>query len=176
MTVSLPTPAQLAAVAESIGLDLTDADIASFLGLLAPSIAAYNLIVVAGAVASSMAMYGVLRRLGVPSAIAFWAGLAYMVAPWHLDRAAIHPTLSLMAAHEHKHVKISSDDVVVISAHAIPGNETNVTRIARAIPANPAGKEPQLVLYLRGVGSTGVAVERMTECLRRVTNRVAIQT
>ena len=37
--------------------------------------------------------------------------------------------LSLMAAHEHKHVKISSDDVVVISAHAIPGNETNVTRI-----------------------------------------------
>jgi ribonuclease J len=37
--------------------------------------------------------------------------------------------LSLMAAHEHKHVKISSDDVVVISAHAIPGNETNVSRI-----------------------------------------------
>ena len=37
--------------------------------------------------------------------------------------------LSLMAAHEHKHVKISADDVVVISAHAIPGNETNVTRI-----------------------------------------------
>jgi ribonuclease J len=37
--------------------------------------------------------------------------------------------LSLMAAHEHKYVKISSDDVVVISAHAIPGNETNVTRI-----------------------------------------------
>jgi len=37
--------------------------------------------------------------------------------------------LSLMAAHEHKHVKISSDDVVVISAHAIPGNEISVTRI-----------------------------------------------
>jgi ribonuclease J len=37
--------------------------------------------------------------------------------------------LSLMAAHEHKHVKISSDDVVVISAHAIPGNEINVNRI-----------------------------------------------
>ena len=37
--------------------------------------------------------------------------------------------LSLMAAHEHKHVKISADDVVVISAHAIPGNETNVSRI-----------------------------------------------
>ena len=37
--------------------------------------------------------------------------------------------LSLMAAHEHKHVKISDDDVVVISAHAIPGNETNVSRV-----------------------------------------------
>lgn len=37
--------------------------------------------------------------------------------------------LSLMAAHEHKHVKISADDVVVISAHAIPGNEANVDRV-----------------------------------------------
>jgi ribonuclease J len=34
-----------------------------------------------------------------------------------------------MAAHEHKHVKLSSDDVVVISAHAIPGNEANVSRV-----------------------------------------------
>ncbi len=37
--------------------------------------------------------------------------------------------LSLMAAHEHKFVKISPDDVVVISAHAIPGNESNVSRV-----------------------------------------------
>ncbi len=37
--------------------------------------------------------------------------------------------LSLMAAHDHKHVKISPDDVVVISAHAIPGNESNVARV-----------------------------------------------
>ncbi|HEX5096142.1 MAG TPA: ribonuclease J, partial [Acidimicrobiia bacterium] len=37
--------------------------------------------------------------------------------------------LSLMAAHEHKHVKVSEDDVVVISAHAIPGNEANVSRV-----------------------------------------------
>jgi ribonuclease J len=41
--------------------------------------------------------------------------------------------LSLMAAHEHKHVKISSDDVVVISAHAIPGNESNVGRVIDAL-------------------------------------------
>ena len=38
-----------------------------------------------------------------------------------------------MAAHEHKHVKVSSDDVVVISAHAIPGNEANVSRVIDAL-------------------------------------------
>jgi ribonuclease J len=37
--------------------------------------------------------------------------------------------LALMAAHEHKYVKVSGDDVVVISAHAIPGNEANVSRV-----------------------------------------------
>ncbi|MEX1006353.1 MAG: ribonuclease J [Acidimicrobiia bacterium] len=37
--------------------------------------------------------------------------------------------LSLMAAHEHKFIKVSEDDVVVISAHAIPGNESNVSRV-----------------------------------------------
>ncbi len=41
--------------------------------------------------------------------------------------------LSLMAAQEHKYVKISDDDIVVISAHAIPGNETSVTRIINAL-------------------------------------------
>jgi ribonuclease J len=37
--------------------------------------------------------------------------------------------LALMAAHEHKYIKVSEDDVVVISAHAIPGNESNVARV-----------------------------------------------
>jgi ribonuclease J len=41
--------------------------------------------------------------------------------------------LSLMAAHEHRHVKVSEDDVVVISAHAIPGNEANVARVIDAL-------------------------------------------
>jgi ribonuclease J len=41
--------------------------------------------------------------------------------------------LALMAAHEHKLVKVSEDDVVVISAHAIPGNETNVDRVIDAL-------------------------------------------
>jgi ribonuclease J len=40
--------------------------------------------------------------------------------------------LSLMAAHDHKWVKIDEDDVVVISAHAIPGNESNVSRVIDA--------------------------------------------
>jgi ribonuclease J len=41
--------------------------------------------------------------------------------------------LALMAAHEHKYVKISGDDIVVISAHAIPGNESNVARVIDAL-------------------------------------------
>jgi ribonuclease J len=41
--------------------------------------------------------------------------------------------LALMAAREHKFVKIDEDDVVVISAHAIPGNEVNVTRVIDAL-------------------------------------------
>ncbi len=41
--------------------------------------------------------------------------------------------LSLMAAHEHKHVKVSGDDVVVLSAHAIPGNEHSVARVIDAL-------------------------------------------
>jgi amidase len=44
LAVQTPTPAQMRAVAEEIGLDLTEADVASFIGLFAPSIAAYNLI------------------------------------------------------------------------------------------------------------------------------------
>ena len=38
-----------------------------------------------------------------------------------------------MAAHEHKYVKVSDDDVVVICAHAIPGNESNVSRVIDAL-------------------------------------------
>jgi ribonuclease J len=41
--------------------------------------------------------------------------------------------LALMAAHEHKYIKVSSDDVVIISAHAIPGNESNVSRVIDAL-------------------------------------------
>jgi ribonuclease J len=37
--------------------------------------------------------------------------------------------LALMASGEHKVIKISADDVVVLSAHAIPGNEPSVHRV-----------------------------------------------
>ena len=40
--------------------------------------------------------------------------------------------LALMASGEHKYVKVGSDDVVIISAHAIPGNESNVSRVIDA--------------------------------------------
>jgi amidase len=42
MTVTVPTPEQLYEVAEEIGLDLTREDVASFIGLIAPNIDAYN--------------------------------------------------------------------------------------------------------------------------------------
>ena len=42
MTVALPTPDQLRAVADQCGLALTDEDVASFRGLMQGSVDAYN--------------------------------------------------------------------------------------------------------------------------------------
>jgi amidase len=44
MAVQVPTPAQLREVAEEMGLSLTEADVASFIALLRPSVAAYNVV------------------------------------------------------------------------------------------------------------------------------------
>ena len=44
MSVALPTPTQLRAVAEQCGLSLTEEDVASFRGLMQGSIDAYNLV------------------------------------------------------------------------------------------------------------------------------------
>jgi amidase len=44
VSVVLPTPKQLRAVAEQCGLSLTDADVESFRGLMQGSIDAYNLV------------------------------------------------------------------------------------------------------------------------------------
>ncbi len=42
------------------------------------------------------------------------------------------------------------------------GNETNVTRLARAVRAN-SGDRPQIALYLRGVGTTGITLQKVIE-------------
>lgn len=44
MAVQLPTPQQIRAAAAEIGLSLTDADVQSYLGLMKPSIDAYNIL------------------------------------------------------------------------------------------------------------------------------------
>jgi amidase len=44
MPVSLPTPKQLEKIADDMGLSLTAADLTSFIGLMAPSVAAYNVV------------------------------------------------------------------------------------------------------------------------------------
>jgi len=44
MAVQLPTPSQLLDIADDIGLDLTESDVTSFLGLLGPTVAAYNVV------------------------------------------------------------------------------------------------------------------------------------
>lgn len=60
-------------------------------------VTAYNLIVLAAAVGSSLAMYACLRGLGCRASVAFWGGFAYLLAPWHLEKLSIHPTLAMMA-------------------------------------------------------------------------------
>lgn len=43
------------------------------------------------------------------------------------------------------------------------GGETNVARIARSIRATSHGGPPQMVLYLRGVGSTGATAQKIID-------------
>ncbi|HJQ58563.1 MAG TPA: amidase [Vineibacter sp.] len=44
MAVQVPTPEQLREVARDMGLSLTDADVESFIGLIRPNVAAYNVV------------------------------------------------------------------------------------------------------------------------------------
>jgi 6-pyruvoyl-tetrahydropterin synthase related domain len=69
-----------------------------FLLLGIGDVTAYNLIVFAAAVGSSLAMYACLRRLDCRPSVAFWGGLVYLLAPWHLEKLSIHPTLATMAS------------------------------------------------------------------------------
>jgi hypothetical protein len=49
-------------------------------------VAAYNVVLLVGYVLSGAAMYLLARFLGCTRAIAVWAGIAYIVFPWHLAR------------------------------------------------------------------------------------------
>jgi hypothetical protein len=71
---------------------------AALLGLGVGDVPAYNLIVATAALTSSLAMYAVLRRFECEPLVAFWGGLVYLLAPWHLVKLSIHPTLASMAA------------------------------------------------------------------------------
>lgn len=44
MAVQVPTPTQLRQISEELGLSLTDADVESFIGLIRPNVAAYNIV------------------------------------------------------------------------------------------------------------------------------------
>jgi hypothetical protein len=60
---------------------------------LAGEIAAYNLVVVSGLTLSGGAMYWLTRWLGCHSLVAAWAGLVFIVFPWHLEKAQGHSSL-----------------------------------------------------------------------------------
>jgi O-antigen/teichoic acid export membrane protein len=50
-------------------------------------VAAYNLVVLSGYVLSGAVMYAVARYLGCNRLVSAWAGLVFIVFPWHLARA-----------------------------------------------------------------------------------------
>src|SRR5919109_331901 len=54
--------------------------------------AAHNLVLLSGYVLSGAAMYLLVRYLGCGRLVAAWAGLVYIVFPWHLMRVP-HPSL-----------------------------------------------------------------------------------
>jgi hypothetical protein len=55
-------------------------------------VVAYNLAVLSGLALSGASMYLLVRWLGAPPAVAAWAGLAYTIFPWHLEKAQGHLT------------------------------------------------------------------------------------
>lgn len=52
-------------------------------------IASYNLTILSGLVLSSVAMYALAHRLGCTPLTAGWAGLGYMIFPWHIWRVNV---------------------------------------------------------------------------------------
>lgn len=87
-------------VASAIMLSNATLELPSFLllALGVGDVATYNVITLLVSVASSLAMAITVFRLGCRKSVAFWAGLAYLLAPWHLEKIAIHPALASMAS------------------------------------------------------------------------------
>jgi len=56
------------------------------------TLAAFNLVLLSGYVLSGAAMYFLVRYVGCGRLVAGWAGLVYIVFPWHLMRVP-HPSL-----------------------------------------------------------------------------------
>ena len=61
---------------------------------IANEIVAYNLVVLSGLALSGAAMYWLVRWLGCSPLVAAWAGLVYIVFPWHIEKAQGHSSLA----------------------------------------------------------------------------------
>jgi hypothetical protein len=55
--------------------------------------AAYNLVDLSGLVLSAVAMYFLVRKLGMSVLVAGWSALVYAIFPWHVEQAQGHANL-----------------------------------------------------------------------------------
>ena len=66
----------------------------AILGTFLPTIAAYNVMVLAGMALTGASMYLLIRWLGLGMAAAAWAGIAFEIFPYEFLRVAAHPPLA----------------------------------------------------------------------------------
>lgn len=79
---------------------------------------AHNLVVLSGFVLSGAAMYLLTRYLGCARLVSAWAGIVYVIFPWHLERA-VHASLV--------HIEILA---LVVLALVAAVEHTSVARLA----------------------------------------------
>ena len=66
----------------------------AILGTFLPTIAAYNVVVLAGMALTGASMYLLIRWLGLGIGAAAWAGMAFEIFPYEFLRVAAHPPLA----------------------------------------------------------------------------------
>ncbi len=66
----------------------------AILGTFLPTIAAYNVVVLAGMALTGASMYLLIRWMGLGMAAAAWAGVAFEIFPYEALRVAAHPPLA----------------------------------------------------------------------------------